>query len=396
MNIYHQTGHNYKWNIQSYTEDHAGDGLILSPMNISYTDLIKFPIVIKKNCLFDSQYYIPNDVRGKLSTYEFFPGNMVDEFKTTDFEYISNNMAKENLKFQVDNKFKYLIIPTRYFEYLSENSYEQLKQYYINPFMEHMKTINSGKTVLLTVIVKQEQLMDENKRSFLLNWITGINGIGGIYIIFENKHTSKQIKDSNYLFNVMMFIHSLKMNELEVHIGYTNTEGILYSIASPDSVSMGSYENVRNFNINRFITPDKKSPQRGPTARLYSGKLFQWIEYGYIESIVSLYKDWEGIFENSKYNPLLFKEEYKWHFNKPELYKHYFLIYSKQINSLPKSLKSRINWLRKSFESAINIYDDIKDKGIYMDSDSDGSHLYHWLNTITMFENYLRSTGYEL
>ncbi len=85
MNLYHQTGHNYKWNVQSYLDDNTGNGLILSPMNISYSDLLKIPTNVKKNCLFDSQYYIPNDVKGKLSSYDFFPANMVDDFKTIDF-----------------------------------------------------------------------------------------------------------------------------------------------------------------------------------------------------------------------------------------------------------------------------------------------------------------------
>ncbi len=300
-------------------------------------------------------------------------------------------MAKQNLDFQLTNNFQYVIIPTRYFEFISDNSYEQLKQYYVTPFAEGIKQRKISKKVLLTVIVRHEQLMDENKRNFLLNWITGINNIDGVYLIFESQFTSKQIKDPQYLLNAMVFIHSLKVNDLEVHLGYTNTEGILYSLAEPDSISMGSYENLRSFNIKRFITPEKKKQQRGPTARLYSGKLFQWIEYGYIESIVKLYDNWENIFENSRYNPLMFKEEFKWHFNKPELYKHYFLIYSKQVKGLPKTYNEKIKWLSKSFKSAINIFDDIKEKRINIDSDSDGSHLYHWLNTIEMYNKYLES-----
>lgn len=396
MKVYHQTGHLYQWNLQSFIEDQTGDGLIFSPINIKCSDMIKIPKDIKKESLFDSQFYIPDDMKGKLSTYNFFPANMKDDFSTCDFEEIAEDMAGLNVNFQITNDFRYIVIPTRHFEFLSDNCYEQLKEYYINPFIKYISEIKSSKKVLLTVIVKQEQLVDENKRNFLLNWVTGISNIDGVYLIFENKHTSKQIKDPVHLCNAMIFIHSLKVNQLEVHVGYTNTEGILYSIADPDSVSMGSYENVRKFNINKFITPEEKKKQRGPTARLYSGKLFQWIEYGFIESIVTLYEDWEMIFENSKYNPLMFEEEYKWYFNKPELYKHYFLIFSSQIKSLPGQNRNRIKVLRKSFENAINIYDDIKSHRIFLDSDSDGSHLYHWLNSMSMFEEYLRSNGYEI
>jgi hypothetical protein len=394
MKVFHQTGHVYKWNLDSYVTDKAGDGLILSPINISYTDVLKLPNIIKKSCIFDSQFYIPNDNKGKLETYDFFPANMKEGFSTVDFDEVAEEVAGKNIKFQAYNNFEYYIIPTKYYEFLPENYHEQLNEFIINPFLAQINQQKNKKKVILSIIVKQEQLLDESKRDELLNWVTGIGSINGVYLIFENKFASKQIKDPNYLYNALVLIKFLKNTDLEVHIGYTNTEGLLYSIAGPDSISMGSYENLRSFNINRFITPETKKAQRGPAPRLYSGKLLQWIEYGFIESFISLFSDWQLLFEESRHNPLLFKKEYHWHFNKPELYKHYFIVFSSQVKGLPQDLKEREIYLRKAIDNAINLFDNIK-KHVYLDSDSDGSHLYHWMNSITMYEDFLRRYGYE-
>jgi len=179
------------------------------------------------------------------------------------------------------------------------------------------------------------------------------------------------------------------MNELEVHVGYTNTEGILYSLAFPNSVSFGSYENLRRFGISRFTT-QKRAARQGPNARLYSAKLLQWIEYTYIYAIQRLYSKWEEIFADSKYKPLIFTPEFKWHFQKSELYKHFFIEFSKQVRKLPDDYNNRKKFLVELLKGAIQTFREIEDAGIYLDSNSDGSHLYHWLTSISLFEQKLK------
>ena len=178
-----------------------------------------------------------------------------------------------------------------------------------------------------------------------------------------------------------------------VNIGYNDIEGILYYIASPDAISMGSYENLRRFEIRRFTTTPRQM-QSPPIARLYSGKLFQFIDYRYIDSILSMYGNSKNIFEDSKYKPLMFKPEYNWHFQRPEPYKHFFLIFTEQIRSLPSSFEERIVFLRNSFRKAIDLFKEIIDSGVYLDENSDGSHLNFWLTALNRYEKYVKE--YEL
>ena len=246
--------------------------------------------------------------------------------------------------------------------------------------------------LVLTAIVKPIQLTDEEQKSNLLNWITGISQLAGIYLILENNFTSKQIKDALYLAKALEFIHSLKLNNLAVHLGYTNTEAFLYSIANPDSVSIGVYENLRSFGIKRFKNLEK-GQMRGPNPRIYSGALLQWIDYGYLGAIQKIYSKWGTLFEESKYKPLMFTPSFQWHFQKPELYKHSFSVFANQITELPPDLSTRTNKVASLINTARTTFNEPTDAGIFLDPDSDGSHLSFWLTAISLYKKYLAEAG---
>lgn len=64
-----------------------------------------------------------------------------------------------------------------------------------------------------------------------MNWITGHQHVDGVYLILKITLHPKQIKDFDYLLDALRFIKILKDNQMEVHLGYTNTEALLYSVA---------------------------------------------------------------------------------------------------------------------------------------------------------------------
>lgn len=396
MRLYHQTGHNYIWNIDSHIQDFTGDGLIISPVNIEYDKLTnKIDKNILENSFIDPQFYNINKPKSKLSTYPFFPANIKENFNTNDLSEQSYFIAKQCIDFQIENNFECVIIPARYFDDYPSKYYDDFYECLIKPFIQYFKTLDCKKKLLLTLIVKQTQVKDDESRNKLLNWITNIQDINGVYLIFDTNFTTKQIKDAGYLYNAILLIHYLKLNNFNVHIGYNNTEGLLYSIANPDSISMGSYENVRMFNADRFIEDETKKQKRQPQPRLYVAKLLQWIEYGYIEPIINLYNDYANLFEDSKYKPLMFEPSFNWNFQRPELYKHFFLLFSQQISELPINIEQRIEHLEKSIQNAINIFNNMKDCGIRLDENSDDSHLYFWLNAINMYKKYRNENIYE-
>lgn len=384
--IFHQTGHRYQWNIQSYIKDRVGDGLIFSPLNISSERVIDIENKIKKNSFLEPQLYNPDiDENKKINTYNYFPCNIKHTYSNLSFDAINVKSAIRCIDFQLENDFKYIIVPTIYFDNIVTGYFKKINKFII-PYIEYFKTTNIHKKLFLTLLIKQEQLTDDVKMIKLLNWATGINEVDGFYIIFENRFTTKQIKNLNYLVNTLRFISALKYNNFEVHIGYNNNEGILYSIAEPNSISIGVFENLRKFNISRFFP--KKMTRRGPNPRIYSAKLFQWIEYIYIDEIISKQSNiCEDIFENTKYKIEMFDPNYKWHFGKSETYMHYFIAFDNQLkNIIPLSQKKRIDFLESNINNAKKIFDRIEDIGIKLDENSDGSHLDIWIKAIEKFK----------
>lgn len=390
MEIYHQTGHNYKWNLDSYSEG-IGDGLIFSPINIDSEILLcRIDQKVKDSSFLDPQLYFLNEEKGCIESYPYFPGNLKPNFSTEDLDSEKIDIAQSCIKYQLDNGFKYLIIPTKYFLENPTNYLDLCTNLFIDPFCQILNSLSTKKRVLLTILVKTIMITDETKRDEILNWITSHQYIDGVYLIFENSFTTKQIKDFNFLFNALRFIRILKENKLEVHIGYNNTEGFLYSIAMPDSVTMGSYENLRSFDIKRFQESDL-GRKHSPSARLYSAKLLQWIEYGYVQSMKQLVPDFRSFFEESKYNPIDLKPEPDWQFKQTEPYKHFFFVFYYQIKKLPEEQLDRIDVVLHIIRNAISLFNRIGESGILLDENSDGSHLPFWYNALLSFKKELTS-----
>jgi hypothetical protein len=128
---------------------------------------------------------------------------------------------------------------------------------------------------------------------------------------------------------------------------------------------------------------------RSPNARLYSGKLLQWVDYGYVQPMKTLVENYASYFEDSPYNPLTnFEPDYNWQFKKTEPYKHYFHVFNNQIKALPEDQKERIEHVKNTIKEARNLFNKIE-QHVLLDSDSDGSHLPHWYNVINAFQQEL-------
>ena len=238
MLIYHQCGHNSVWNVQSLQDDGTGEGLIVSPVNVEADKIPqRFPTTILESSWIDPQFYIPNDNKNKLKTYPFFPGNVLENFNTSDFENHAVEIARECLQFQDALNFRYLVIPTRYFDDLPDNYLTQLAELFVEPFRQARLDLHLTKPLLLTVIAKRLHLEAGSSRDALLSWATSFGDVDGIYLVLDSGSRSKQIKDPEFLSGTLRFIRALRLNDMEVHVGYCGIEGLLYSTADATSVT---------------------------------------------------------------------------------------------------------------------------------------------------------------
>lgn len=379
--IFHQAGHNTKWNLDSFRNEDVGQGIIFSPVNVPCDSMRGYSDEVIKASFVDPQLYLPHDSKGKLGTYDYFPESFSPNWRTIDYNEIAAEAAERCFHFQEEMEFGYRVIPSRHVRDLTANTFKVASDTLVEPFLRAWRS-SSAAPVLMTVIVKRMQVMDAQQRSELLNWMTSFYDLRGIYLIFESDHTYKQIKDSEYLAGCMDLIRSIRHAGMEVHVGYVNAEAMLFAAAGATSISVGSYENLRKFKVSRFESVEKQG--RGPNPRLYVPKLYQWIEYGYVGALNRLYPDWNHIQEYTMYHLTMFTPQFKWHFAKPELYKHYFICVKRQIDAMFES-GDPLQYLYQDAIEALGRFGQIRDSGVVLDGDSDGSHLTHWINAINMF-----------
>lgn len=385
LQIFQQCGNNTIWNIRSYQEDKAGDGLIISPSDYAMEKVKKISQETRENSVFDPQFYLPRSNKEKLKSYDFFPNTFLEnDYNTNNYEKVVYEVAYNCVKFQADNKFKCIIIPCKYLEVFTDKSLEYQKEMYIMPFLTAIKQLKIKKDIFLTLIVKTEYLFDEDIKRKMLNFATSFPSIIGIYLVPEHQETYKRFRDEGYIVELMKFISQLTKTGMHVHLGYTDIEGFIFSLANISSVSIGTYENTKNFQLGKFQKREKNEMQ-GPKPRLFSSSLLQNVEYTYLYSL-KINENMDELFDEDKYRALMFEPTYKWHFTKPEIYRYYLKNYSNLLRELPNEYEERKEFIMNKIDNGLKLYKKISDDGILLDEKSNGEHLTHWKNAVVQFD----------
>ncbi len=404
IRIYHQCGFRYKWNNEVNKIDNIGDGFIISPLDMSMDILKKIDDKELENSFLDPQFYSLNLYKDNYLSYKF-----LDEIDSIyDYSIQKNDIAKRCVDFQNNISFKYITIPTIDFDLLTiEESYSELydeiksesddssyfnansiktnllKKLILEPFTNYITESNVTKPILLTIVFNDEMAKNSELFSSMLATITNNEKINGIYLIPQNNRTFKRISDINFLIKIMEFIHILRENDLEVIVGYSDIESLLYTVAGANAVTIGVYENLRKYDGLKFSDTIYKG--KGPNPRMFSSKLLQWIEYPYLSVIrdndkLSEYFDQNTYFEETQ------ELGYNWHFSKPQCYKHYMLSFSNLIKSLPDDLDERYEYVDKLLENANSLFNKLSDY-VFFDDNSSGDHINKWR---TALKNYYK------
>jgi hypothetical protein len=150
---------------------------------------------------------------------------------------------------------------------------------------------------------------------------------------------------------------------------------------------MGSYENMRMFRIGTFQEREGRSGP--PTPRIFSAKMLQWIDHNYIGAIErALGEKKEDIFEDNAYRATLFDDSFDWHFTKPALYKHSFLVYDHLISDIPDNPgEDRLRHVNALLERARTYFNEIG-RSVVFDRDGGNKHLAPWQTAVNQFADY--------
>lgn len=378
MKVYHQAGHNSKWNIDSFEIDHTGDGVIFSPVHFPKDRFEGIKEETKKVSLFDPQFYIPDSQKAKLHSYDFFPEKLTNGFSTSDFEAVAHQAAEMCLTFQIEHEFESILVPARYYSELVTDYVARQKAFSVEPFLAEIEKRKVDKKIFLSLPMTIAMIQDSNYCTEVLNWITSYPEIHGVYLLTEMAESSKQIKTFEKLQAQIQFIKNLQGANLKVIVGYCNTEATILSALNPYALTIGAYENTRNFSIDKFL--EDESEVRGPAARIYFPNLLNWMRY---DTAIEIREDhptlWKKIYSSTDYCERIFRDG-RPHFTKPELYKHHFSLMSGDLKALSKkSTVDRIAELKARIKTALQFYREINDARIALfDQNCSGEHLPIW------------------
>lgn len=386
MKLLHQLGHNHKWSLDAFFQNKIGDGFIISARNIGkdkigevlsgYEPKLYLPLT-----MIDLQFYGSKGSQGKkLSSYEFHPINYADN-QATEISVVDSVLA--GIKYQKKLGFKNIIIPNIYIN--SEDREGKGSRLIAEINKEIRKIKKDGDSYFMTIPISGSLIKKDDDIEKMLQELTDMDIIfDGYYIVCEpNLEFRKKISvDFRYYINLNKVFTTLKKQGFKVILGFSDIDALIFSSMNDiDFITIGTYENLRNFNIKRFTKDEGGGPSDG---WYYSEKLLNFIRARQLEifrekGVLDLIKNEDNIFSD-----IILKEGYAWNTHKPDVHKNYLLAVSRQLKTIAgiSTREKRVEYMIGLIEKARDVYRNIEKEKIFLDDESLNYHLSTWLSVL--------------
>ena len=216
---------------------------------------------------------------------------------------------------------------------------QRQEAYTVTSFLSALSAQKVKRPVYLTLPLTSHMVEHQGYRTGLLNWVTSFPEIDGIYLIVEHERETKQVLSSDFLEAFLQILRDIRAADLSVVVGYLNTEILLLSLVDGCALTLGTFENTRMFSIDKFLVSEEEK-RRGPRSRIYMPGLLNWIQYEQAKDIRTRAPNiWRRIYVPTDYGERALKAVVEPSFNQPELYKHYLLTISQQLEERSGRLK---------------------------------------------------------
>ncbi len=375
MKILHQVGHNKKWNIDAHFINEIGDGFIFGAFNFTHEQILKLkPKILEKSSI-DLQFYGkgPSDL-GKFNSYPFHPANRSSKDKTVT-DGLRNII--EAITYQQNLGISKVIIPNYYFE----NDLDSLIKVVIsvNKYLQKFKDKNFE--YYLTMPLSNQLIRSTETLESLLTILTKMDMVyDGYYVVCESKpgYKRKISVDPDYFENLSMFFNILNSNNIPVIYGYANWDAIIFlTLTEIDYITIGTYENLRNFNYLRY----SEKMQGGPSDGWYfSEKLLNFIRAREITKIrrsgsLNLVSN-----DNNIFSEIILDPDFIWNTHKAEVHKNYLLSISQIMIELSniKDINERISYMIERIQNAKRIYEELVNRKVFLVDESSDYFLSDW------------------
>ena len=378
MKILQVLGHNFKWNIDAYRENSIGDGFLISAFTFGNTFLSDRRIEeLFDKCMIDLQFYGKKSPlkKGHLRDFSFHPiNNDSDEITSL---YISG-CINQAIQYQEKQGFDKVIIPI---SYETENCKDilgliRLANQYVS---KHRK---DGVKYYMTIPFSYDIIRNNDSVSEILAAVTNMNIVfDGFFVVCETKPEQghKITIDPKIISNLSRVFKTLKYQDFETIYGYANWDAIIYLAQTDiDYITIGTFENLRNFFIKRYTQDLSGGASQG---YYFSEKLLNMIKAQDISNIRHNRMLNAIANEKSIFSDAILKSDYIWSTQKPEVNKNYLLAISRLLSEIAaiEDVRERTLMVLYKIQEAIDTYNLLDDNYVALAApESQNYHLVVW------------------
>lgn len=248
MELYLQMGHGMQKMSQDLIKSWGGGNIIISPVNISQDKVVAFSEKIQAvggNVLFDPQMFYPKEGHVKLQAYDYWPAQGVSVTSINGHLHINQELLRINNQI---NSCK-IILPGI-----------EMREDQFAYGLEHIRKTadyfsqKTDKKLLATMCLYPETIRNPMAIESLINELKNIP-VAGYYIIPHPANNEYMVSDPSWVIGILKLLTCLKLARKEVVVGYSNHQGLIYSLANIDGIASGTYMNTRSFVPSKFKSP---------------------------------------------------------------------------------------------------------------------------------------------
>ena len=320
MELYLQLGHGMQKLSQELVKCWGEGTVIISPVNMSQDKLASYAKkihMIGGNVLFDPQMFYPKEGHIKLKAYDYWP-NEGGSITSVD---IHRNINRELLRINNEIETEEVILPG--IEMKEDTFNYNLK--WINSSAEYFNQ-KTGKKLLATLCLYPETIRNSASIEILVEALRLIP-VSGYYIIPHPSNNEYIVSDPIWVIGMMKLISCLKLLKRKVIVGYSNHQGLVYSLACADAIASGTYMNTRSFVPGKFKSPKDDDIKHKSTWYYHPSALTEYkaalldvaMQRGYLDAFAP-----QGEYINP-YSEMLFNgaQPSSTNYNEPNSFKHY-------------------------------------------------------------------------
>lgn len=362
MELYLQMGHGMQSMALELIQSWGNGNIIISPVNIDEAKLASYSKKVSAvggKLFFDPQMFYPKEGHSKLQAYYYWPEEGVSITSESGHIAICRELLRINN--QIDSTA--IILPGIE---MKENELTYGLQWMVNS--ANYFSSKSQKPLFATLCLYPETIRNSDTIEMLVEQLKDVP-VHGFYIIPHPSNGEYIVSDPLWAIGLLKLLTCLKLVKKKVIVGYSNHQGLLYSLANIDGIASGNYMNTRTFIPSKFKSPRDTDIKRKSTWYYLPAAFSEYkaaildvaMQRGFLDNFAP-----QGDFINP-YSAMLFKgaRPSSTNYNEPNSFKHYLSCLNHQCNMLSKeSYQETFDTYEFMLNNADNLISSFKKRGI--------------------------------